>query len=142
MTLFDQFQDITKFDEPLAPHTWLNVGGPAQMYVEPRTEEELQQLIVAAAEEDVPIRLLGGGSNLLVRDDGVSGVVIKLDETLFGTVTIEGDVVRSGGAAPLSSVITASISAGLGGLENLVGIPGTVGGAIKGNAGGRALSGM
>ncbi len=136
MSAFDQFKDITKLNEPLAPHTWMKVGGPAQVFMEPRSVEELQQIIKVATAEEVMVRMLGGGSNILVREDGVSGIVIKLGQE-FGAVSVEGNLVKAGGAALLSHVISTSVAAGLAGLENLVGIPGTVGGAVKGNAGGK-----
>ncbi|TWT51514.1 UDP-N-acetylenolpyruvoylglucosamine reductase MurB [Thalassoglobus neptunius] len=137
MTGLDQFSEITKYDEPLAPYTWLKVGGPAQIFIEPRTEAELEGVLRAVSDEGLPVRLLGGGSNVLVRDDGFAGVVIKLSGEEFSEITIEGNRVRVGGAAPLSHVISSVVGDGLAGLENLVGIPGTIGGAIKGNAGGR-----
>lgn len=137
MSSFDQFRDIIKLDEPLAPYTWLKVGGPAQMLIEPRSAAELEAVVKACAREDVPIRVLGGGSNLLVRDEGVSGVVLRLAAEEFRGVTIEGTTVRAGGAAVLSHVISESVKAGLAGLETLIGIPGTIGGAVRNNAGGR-----
>jgi UDP-N-acetylmuramate dehydrogenase len=137
MTSLDDFRDILSRDEPLAPHTWLKVGGPAQLFFTPRTIDELQQVITFCSEEDMPIRLLGGGSNLLVRDDGVSGAVIHLCGAGFDEIHVEGTVLRAGGGALLSHVVSRSVSEGLAGLDTLVGIPGTVGGAVHGNAGGR-----
>ena len=137
MTSLDDFRDILKQDEPLAPHTWLKVGGPAQLFFSPRTTDELQEVVRFCSEEDLPIRLLGGGSNLLVRDDGVSGAVIHLCGAGFDEIHVEGTTVRAGGGALLSHVVSQSVSAGLAGLDTLVGIPGTVGGAVHGNAGGR-----
>jgi UDP-N-acetylmuramate dehydrogenase len=137
MSSLDDFSDILKSDEPLAQYTWLKVGGPAQYLAEPRSVEELQALVTCCREEKIPLRLLGGGSNLLVRDDGVSGVVIRLTDPCFAEISHEGNIVRSGGGALLSNLISHSVKAGLAGLEVLTGIPGTVGGAIHGNAGGR-----
>lgn len=136
MTLIDM-QDLVRADEPMAPHTWLKVGGPAQMYAEPKSFEELERLVKAADSQGLPIRVLGGGSNLLIRDEGVSGLVLKLDSEAFSKIEIEGNTIRAGGAALLSNVISQSVAQGLAGLETLVGIPGTIGGAVKGNAGGR-----
>jgi UDP-N-acetylmuramate dehydrogenase len=133
----DDFSDILKSDEPLAQYTWLKVGGPAQYLAEPRSVDELQALVICCHEQKIPVRLLGGGSNLLVRDEGVSGVVIRLAEPAFAEISHEGNIVRSGGGALLSNLISHSVKAGLAGLEVLTGIPGTVGGAIHGNAGGR-----
>jgi UDP-N-acetylmuramate dehydrogenase len=81
--------------------------------------------------------MLGGGSNLLVRDEGVSGVVIRLSHAVFSQVSVSGNRVKAGGGALLSHVISESVKAGLAGLDTLVGIPGTIAGALKGNSGGR-----
>ena len=137
MTSLDDFRDILRQDEPLAPYTWLKVGGPAQLFFSPRTIDELQAVVRFCEGEELPIRLLGGGSNLLVRDDGVSGAVILLAGDEFKAVSIDGTTVRAGGGALLSHVVSTSVEAGLAGLDTLVGIPGTVGGAVHGNAGGR-----
>jgi len=137
MSSLDDFSDILIADEPLADHTWLKVGGPAQYLAEPQSLEQLQALVACCHEQEIPVHLLGGGSNLLIRDDGVSGVVLKLSAACFSEVTIEGNVVKAGGGALLSNLISESVKAGLGGLEVLTGIPGTVGGALHGNAGGR-----
>ncbi len=137
MTRLTEMSDLIRFDEPLAPLTWLKIGGPAQMFAEPRSIDELQKLVKAADAEEIPVRVLGGGSNLLVRDEGVSGLVIHLQGDAFTQVSVSGTTVKAGGAALLSHAISESVSAGLAGLESLVGIPGTIGGAIRGNAGGR-----
>ncbi|WP_437187661.1 UDP-N-acetylmuramate dehydrogenase [Planctomicrobium sp. SH668] len=137
MTTLTKLGDLIRFNEPMAQHTWLKVGGPSQMYSEPRTVEDLEKLIKAAEADGVPVRMIGGGSNLLIRDEGVSGLIIKLTGDAFTGVQIEGTTVRAGGATSLSNVISQSVSEGLAGLETLVGIPGTIGGAVKGNAGGR-----
>ena len=137
MTSLDDFGDILKRNEPLAPYTWLKVGGPAQLFFTPRNLDELQSVVAFCSEEELSIRLLGGGSNLLVRDDGVGGAVIHLCGAGFDEIEIEGTTVRAGGGALLSHVVSQSVGAGLAGLDTLVGIPGTVGGAVHGNAGGR-----
>lgn len=137
MSALDQFSEITKIDEPLAPLTWLKVGGNAELFIEPRSIDELIAVVKAVDEEELPVRVLGGGSNVLVRDQGFAGVVIRLDQDLFSQVTVEGTTVTAGGGAALSNTISIAVGAGLAGLENLVGIPGTIGGAIRGNSGGR-----
>ncbi|QDT37371.1 UDP-N-acetylmuramate dehydrogenase [Stratiformator vulcanicus] len=133
----DDFADITLQDEPLAPHTWLKVGGPAQFFVEPREVDELQQIVRACHKQSIPVRLLGGGSNLLISDDGVSGAVIRLPRDNFGSFETEGGRVRCSAAMPLSHLVSRTVKQGLVGLEALTGIPGTVGGALHGNVGGR-----
>lgn len=137
MTFQSKFPEIVKRDEPLAPYTWLKVGGPAQFFAEPRSVDELVAVVKEAHADGLPVRVIGGGSNLIVRDDGVSGVVIRLSHPAFATVQIEGTKVIAGGGALLSHVISETVRAGLAGFENLAGIPGTIGGALKGNAGGR-----
>lgn len=137
MSVLAEFSSITRHDVPLAPFTWLKIGGPAQMLIEPRSVDELQAVVRCCYENDVPVRVLGGGSNLLIPDAGVAGAVIRIAGAPFDRVTVEGSLVRAGGGALLSHVISESVAAGLAGLETLVGIPGTVGGALHGNAGTR-----
>ncbi|QDT63956.1 UDP-N-acetylmuramate dehydrogenase [Calycomorphotria hydatis] len=137
MTFPNDFSDITRPDEPLKNHTWLKVGGHAQFLVEPRSRDELINVIKACHEQSIPVHVLGGGSNLLVRDDGVSGAVICLPRDVLNNVEIEGTTVRAEAGVKLSHLISTTIRAGLGGLEVLTGIPGTLGGALRGNAGGR-----
>jgi len=138
MRSFRDFAEITQRDEMLAQHTWLKVGGPAQFLVRPRTRDELVNVVTTCHEEQIPVHVLGSGSNLLVRDEGVSGVVLHLGATDLGRVTVEGNRVRAGAGALLSHTIAESVKAGLGGLDALVGIPGTIGGALHGNAGGKS----
>ena len=124
--------------EPLADRTWFKLGGPAQFFAEPKSIDELQAVVQRSRDEGLQVRLLGGGSNVLVRDEGVSGMVIHLTGPAFSTVTIQGNQVSVGGGAQLANVITAVVGTGLAGLEPLVGIPGTIGGALHGNAGTQA----
>lgn len=120
-----------RFDEPLSRHTTFRVGGPADVLVEPRDEEDLAGVLRAAAGEGVPLRILGGGANLLVRDEGVRGAVVRLSSL----DRRRGSRVQAGRS--LSRLIRETLREGLGGLETLAGIPGTLGGAVRMNAGGR-----
>jgi UDP-N-acetylmuramate dehydrogenase len=120
---------------PLAERTWFKLGGAAQYFAEPGSVEELHAVVRRCHNEGLAARLLGGGSNVLVRDEGVAGMVISLAHPVFGEIRIAGRRVTAGGGAKLAAVITAAVGAGLAGLEPLVGIPGTVGGALHGNAG-------
>lgn len=113
----------------------MGIGGPAEYFAEPRSLDELQALVRRAAEEGLPLRVLGGGSNLLVRDDGVQGVVIRLSAAAFNHIEADKRLVSAGGGARLGHVISTAVRSGLAGLEMLVGIPGTVGGALHGNSG-------
>ncbi len=130
-------EEITRANEPLAARTWFRLGGPAEFFVEPRSQQELSTLVQRCHGEGVPLRLLGGGSNLLIRDEGVAGVVVHLSAPAFGEIKVNGQGITAAGGARLGHVISTSVGAGLSGLQALVGIPGTVGGALHGNAGSR-----
>lgn len=118
---------------PLAPITWFRVGGPAEVMFRPADAEDLAAFL-AAKPADVPVTVIGVGSNLLVRDGGVPGVVIRLGRA-FATITARGDVLETGAGALDLNVALAACSEGLAGLEFLSGIPGTIGGALRMNAG-------
>ena len=124
--------------EPLAERTWFKLGGAAQFFAEPASVDELQAVVRRCRDEQLHVRLLGGGSNVLVRDEGVAGMVIALAARSFSDVAISGRHVTVGGGAKLANVITAAVGAGLAGLEPLVGIPGTIGGALHANTGTQA----
>src|SRR5690606_1749880 len=95
------------------------------------------ELVAYAHSEGIATRLLGGGSNLLVREEGVKGIVLVLTHPSFVATSVEGNRLKAGGGAPLAHAISEAVRNGLAGLETLVGIPGTVGGALHGNAGSR-----
>jgi UDP-N-acetylmuramate dehydrogenase len=120
-----------RFDEPLAPFTTMKVGGPAEFFAEPRTPDDLASLYSAARECDLPVRILGSGANLLVRDEGVRGVVIRL--THFN----HRDGLHVEAGYNFARLVKETAAEGLAGLECLAGIPASVGGAIRMNAGGR-----
>jgi UDP-N-acetylmuramate dehydrogenase len=138
MAALADFADIVKPNEPLAPYTHLKLGGPAELLVQPRSREELSAVVRRCSQEKIPLRVLGNGCNLLVRDEGVRGAVLRLSEPAFTNVTIEGKRVRAGTGAAMSALISHAARHGLAGLETLVGIPGSVGGALRCNAGDRA----
>jgi UDP-N-acetylmuramate dehydrogenase len=133
-----EFAEIVKYDEPLAPYTFLKLGGPAAILVQPRSREELSAVVRRCSQEQVPLRVLGNGCNVLVRDEGVRGAVLRLNEPAFTQVTVEDTHVRAGTGASLSALISQAARHALAGLETLVGIPGTVGGALRCNAGDRS----
>ncbi|HEX8490667.1 MAG TPA: UDP-N-acetylmuramate dehydrogenase, partial [Chthoniobacterales bacterium] len=121
--------------EPLAKHTTLRVGGPAQFWVEPRTEAAFADLIRHCRRENLPLFVIGRGSNLLVRDGGIRGVVVHPSGGDFDSVVVSGNEISAGVGAKLKQVAYAGKGAGLGGLEWMEGIPGAVGGALRMNAG-------
>jgi len=126
---------IVRPAELLANRTTLRVGGPADLYVEPGSEEDLAAVLGFCREHGLSRVLLGRGSNLLVRDGGIRGVVICLAHPSFTQVVAQGRILRAGGGAKLKTVAIEARRLGLGGLEFLEGIPGSVGGALRMNAG-------
>ncbi len=135
MNFLSGFEKIVRRDEPLAMHTWFQLGGPAEYFAEPETTDQLVALVRRCAEHQVPVRMLGGGSNLLVGDAGVPGVVIRLSAPEFEKIRVEPPRIVAGGGAKTGRVVTTAVHSGLAGLEGLVAIPGTLGGALHGNAG-------
>ncbi len=121
-------------NENLAPLTWFRVGGPAQVLFTPADEDDLAYFLKNLP-RDVPLYVVGVGSNLIVRDGGVEGVVIRLSPRAFGDVKAEGDIITAGAAALDKRVAETAAAADIGGLEFYFGIPGTIGGALRMNAG-------
>ncbi|MDQ3198935.1 MAG: UDP-N-acetylmuramate--L-alanine ligase [Verrucomicrobiota bacterium] len=124
-----------RLSEPLARHTTLRVGGPAQFWVEPRTEEAFAKLIRFCRRENQPLFVIGRGSNLLVREGGISGVVVHPSGGDFDKLETSGLQVTAGVGAKLKQIAYAGKAAGIGGFEWMEGIPGSVGGGLKMNAG-------
>ena len=122
------------FDEPMSVHTSFKLGGPADIFAVPENVEDLQVILRWANENALPVFLLGAGTNLLVSDRGIRGLVIQLGVG-FNQIHIRNSVLRAGAAARLSRVLRKSLGRGLSGLEGIAGVPGTVGGAICMNAG-------
>lgn len=130
----DSVAHLVQLDFPLAPSLWLGIGGPARYYAEPTNREELVALATWAVQEGIPVRILGGGSNILAREAGVDGLVLSLAASPLSQLAIDDTRLIAGGGAKLSHAVTHAVGAGLGGSEHLLGIPGTVGGALAGNA--------
>ncbi|RTL51632.1 MAG: UDP-N-acetylmuramate dehydrogenase [Bradyrhizobiaceae bacterium] len=121
-------------NEPLAPLTWFRVGGVAQILFTPADEDDLVYFLKRLP-ADVAVYTVGVGSNLIVRDGGVEGVIIRLSPRGFGEIKADGDSVRAGTAALDKRVAEAAAAANIGGLEFYFGIPGSIGGALRMNAG-------
>lgn len=134
MSFPDDLMHLIRPDEPMGPLVWLGIGGPARFFAEPVEETDIQKLVQAASSQNLPIRILGGGSNILVREAGVDGLVISLTGATTSQMTIDDCRMTVGAGAKLSHAVIKAVGAGLAGLEHLVGIPGTVGGAVMGNA--------
>lgn len=120
-------------NEPLAPQTWFRVGGPAEILFRPADEDDLV-FFLSNCPPDVPVTVIGVASNLLVRDGGVPGVVIRLGPS-FSQIKVDGDALIAGAGSVDINVARAAQSSGVAGLEFLCGIPGTIGGGLRMNAG-------
>ena len=123
-----------RFKEPLSFHTSLRIGGSADIFVIPQDVDDIRQALCYADKEGLPLEVIGGGNNLLVKDRGVRGVVVKLEGCL-GRVEFRGEEAVAGAGASLSALIREAAALSLGGVECLVGIPATIGGALAMNAG-------
>lgn len=138
MNLFDDLpESVCRRNVPLAPLTWFHLGGPAEYLISPQSESQLAAVIRRCRDSGTPVRLLGLGANIIVPDEGVTGVVIRLDAGEFVDTRVEGSCVFAGGGVDMTKLIRKTVRLGLAGLENLAGIPGTVGGGIAMNCGGR-----
>ena len=131
---FDDLAVTVQLAEPLAKHTWLGVGGVAQYFCEPVSAESLSAVVSRCNEMGIKLRVIGGGSNVLVPSDGIEAMVVRLSAPPFCGVEVDGQSVRVGAGAKLVHLVSAAVQVGLSGLEDLVGIPGTVGGGLVGNA--------
>ena len=125
-------KDRIKLAEPIAKHTTYRIGGPADLFYEAKTEEELVKAIKLARKLKIPYFILGGGSNVLVSDKGFRGLVIKIRNTQY---VIRNTRIIAGAGLQLARVVQLTAENSLSGLEFAAGIPGTVGGAVRGNAG-------
>jgi UDP-N-acetylmuramate dehydrogenase len=134
---FSGLEAIVTENVPLAPHTWYKIGGPARWFVRPRDPDDLREAAGRCIENGIPIYVLGLGANLLVSDQGVKGAVFRLDHEHWRQVSFDGNVVQAGAGADIQKLVLKTARQGLTGLECLAGIPGSVGGAVRMNAGGK-----
>ena len=140
VALLDELQNVMgagviKLYEPLAKHTTMRVGGPAQFWAEPETEEGFARLVAFATERSVPLFVMGRGSNLLVRDGGIRGVVVHLARGEFKKIEVRDGRITAGAGVKQKELAYAARDAQIGGFEWFEGIPGDVGGALRMNAG-------
>jgi len=134
---FAGLEDVVAENVALAPHTWYKIGGPARWYVRPRSVEELQECARRCAENEIPVYVLGLGANLLVGDQGVDGAVFRLDQDYWRRVKFEENLVEAGAGVDMQKLVLRTVRQGLAGIECLAGIPGTIGGGVRMNAGGK-----
>ncbi len=132
--LYSEINKRPILNEELKKHTYFRIGGPADLFFEPESIDELSVCVRLASSFNIPIYIIGNGTNLLVSDKGFRGLIIKV-ANMFSTMDFHGDVVVAGGGALLSTVASKSATKGLTGLEFASGIPGFVGGALAMNAG-------
>src|SRR5580692_10665835 len=112
MPLADEFPEITKRNEPLAPYTHLKIGGPAEFLIQPRDVAELRNVLTACQTQKVPVRMLGGGNNLLIREDPIAGAVIRLSAPAFTMLEWDGKRITAGGGGLLFDLIAFSVRQG------------------------------
>lgn len=136
MNIFRDLEKIVETNYPLAKHTWYGLGGPADYFIRPESIDHLKDVALRCNENKIPIYVLGFGSNLLISDEGLRAAVVKLDSDQFEKVEFDGDQVTAWAGADLSQLVLTCVEKGLSGIEALTGIPGSVGGAVRMNAGG------
>jgi len=123
-------------DVPLAPRTWYGLGGCASIMAHPASTSQMSSLAIRCHESDIPLRVLGSGANLLVADEGIGGVVVILDDPWFKQIRMHAGCVTVGAGYDLAKLVIQTAKAGLAGLQGLAGIPASIGGAVRMNAGG------
>jgi len=136
MGIFSGLEDIVETGYPLAKRTWYGLGGPAEYFIRPKTTEQLKKVVHRCAENGIRMYVLGFGSNLLISDEGVRGAVIKLEAEPFTHIEFDGPKITAWAGAEMSKLVLTCVEKGLSGVEALTGIPGSVGGAVRMNAGG------
>jgi len=136
MNSFSGLEEIVETDYPLAKRTWYGLGGSADYFIRPKTVEQLKEVVRRCSKNNIPIYVMGFGSNLLISDKGLQGAVIKLEAEQFSQIEFDGEEVTAWAGAELSKLVLMCVEKGLSGIEALTGIPGSVGGAVKMNAGG------
>ncbi|MEW6249424.1 MAG: UDP-N-acetylmuramate dehydrogenase [Planctomycetota bacterium] len=137
MSWWSGLEQICRPDEPLAARTWYGLGGPARWFCMPRDERELATLLQRCAADGVAWRVLGRGANVLVRDEGVDAVVIHLTGPAWEEIRFDPPLVHAAAGVDFTKLVRTTLEAGLLGLEGLAGIPGSLGGVIRMNAGGK-----
>jgi len=136
MNIFSGLGKIVETNYPLAKCTWYGLGGQADYFIKPQTVEQLKEVVQRCNENNIPIYVMGFGSNLLISDKGLRAAVIKLETDQFTQTQFDGEQLTAWAGAELSKLVLTCVQKGLSGIEALIGIPGSIGGAVKMNAGG------
>lgn len=140
---FDDLGEIVECDFPLSRFTWFRIGGPAKYFIRPRSVEELAEVARRCGEYRIPVYVLGLGANVLIADEGIPGAVVRLGEEYWRQVSVRRDeaagqaLLSVNAGADLHKLVLHTCREGLAGIECMAGIPGTVGGAVHMNAGGK-----
>ncbi len=134
---FSELSECVSEKMPLARFTWYRLGGPARWFVRPRSLEELQAVVRRCRENDIAMHVLGLGANLLVSDEGVDGAVFRFSEPYWSRMEFTGDEARLGAGVDMQKLVLKCVRQGRAGVECLAGIPGTIGGGVRMNAGGK-----
>ncbi|MFH1414287.1 MAG: UDP-N-acetylmuramate dehydrogenase [Candidatus Omnitrophota bacterium] len=133
--IFNGIKGRVRFKEPLKRHTTFKIGGAAKFFVQPKDIADLNQLLIAAKKHDIPVFIIGSGSNILVDDKGLDAIVLSLSAPYFKKISYNDQCLEAGSGLSLNRMIRETQKRGLSGLEFLIGIPGTLGGALAMNAG-------
>jgi UDP-N-acetylenolpyruvoylglucosamine reductase len=128
-------EGVVRWYEPMQKHTTIRIGGPAQVWFEPETEEALGRVVELCGKEGIPLTVVGRGSNLLVRDGGIGGVCVHFGQPGMSRIEVVGGKIRAGAGARLKQIVAVAKTNGIMGLEFMEGIPGALGGAMRMNAG-------
>jgi UDP-N-acetylmuramate dehydrogenase len=136
MNIFQGLEKIVNENYPLAKRTWYGLGGPADYFLRPESTEQLKDVIRRCRENQIKIFVMGFGSNLLISDKGVRGAVIKLEKEQFTNIQFNSEEIIAWAGAELSKLVLSCVEKGLSGIEALTGIPGSIGGGVRMNAGG------
>jgi len=136
MSIFNGLDAAVETDYLLGPHTWYGLGGPADYFIRPHSVDGLKDVVLRSRENDLKVSVIGFGSNLLIGDEGVRGVVVRLDDTPFAQVRFDGGNLTAWAGASLKTLVLDCVKKGFSGIETLTGIPGSIGGAVRMNAGG------
>jgi UDP-N-acetylmuramate dehydrogenase len=136
MNIFSGLEQIVEKKYPLGQDTWFGLGGSADYLIRPQKTDQLTDVVKTCSENGIDTYVLGFGSNLLINDKGVKGAVIKLSGDDFSRISFSGETLTAGAGVELNKIVLDCVRKGLGGIEALAGIPGSVGGAVRMNAGG------
>ena len=136
MNIFSGLEEIVETDYSLAKETWYGLGGPVDYFIRPKNTKQLKKVVQRCNENDIRMYVLGFGSNLLVCDEGLRAAVIKLDGEQFSEMEFKKEEVIAWAGVELNKVVMDSVRKGLSRIEALAGIPGSIGGAVRMNAGG------